>query len=208
MCNFANDDFPRRQGTTMRTGLLTAALTLIPAAAFAHTGVGDAHGFATGFAHPLGGLDHILAMMTVGIFAWQLGGRALWLVPAAFVLAMAIGAALAVAGVPLPFVEFAIAASVVVLGGIVAFACRAPIAIAMAVVALFAIFHGHAHGTEMALDAGSGAYAAGFMLATALLHVAGIVLGYALGRVEGRAAYRLAGSAVALAGLVILSTII
>ena len=171
----------------MRTGLLTAALTLIPAAAFAHTGVGDAHGFATGFAHPLGGLDHILAMMTVGIFAWQLGGRALWLVPAAFVLAMAIGAALAVAGVPLPFVEFAIA---------------------MAVVALFAIFHGHAHGTEMALDAGSGAYAAGFMLATALLHVAGIVLGYALGRVEGRAAYRLAGSAVALAGLVILSTII
>src|SRR5262249_21310528 len=88
MCNFANDDFPRRQGTTMRTGLLTAALTLIPAAAFAHTGVGDAHGFATGFAHPLGGLDHILAMMTVGIFAWQLGGRALWLVPAAFVLAM------------------------------------------------------------------------------------------------------------------------
>src|SRR5262249_28941032 len=136
MCNFANDDFPRRQGTTMRTGLLTAALTLIPAAAFAHTGVGDVHGFATGFAHPLGGLDHILAMMTVGIFAWQLGGRALWLVPAAFVLAMAIGAALGVGGVPLPFVEFAVAASVVVLGGIVAFACRAPIAIAMAVVAL------------------------------------------------------------------------
>src|SRR5262249_61333673 len=90
MCNFANDDFPRRQGITMRTGLLTAALTLIPAAAFAHTGVGDVHGFATGFAHPLDGLDHILAMMTVGIFAWQLGGGRLWVGPAAFVPSAAV----------------------------------------------------------------------------------------------------------------------
>ena len=145
----------------MRTGLITAALTLIPAAAFAHTGAGEAHGFVSGFAHPLGGLDHILAMVTVGIFAWQLGGRALWLVPGSFVLAMAIGAALGMAGVALPFVEFGIAASVIVLGGIVAFACNAPIVVAMGVVALFAIFHGHAHGSEMPIDAAGGTYAAG-----------------------------------------------
>jgi urease accessory protein len=197
------------RGTTMHTGLITAALMLIPTAAFAHTGVGEAHGFVSGFAHPLSGLDHILAMVTVGIFAWQLGGRALWLVPGSFVLAMAAGAALGMASIPLPFVEFGVAASVIVLGGVVAFARGAPIAIAMGVVALFAIFHGHAHGSEMPLDAAGSAYAAGFMLATALLHAAGIALGCAIGRVaDGRAGYRLGGSLVALSGLVILANTI
>jgi urease accessory protein len=192
----------------MRIGLLTAALTLIPAAAFAHTGAGEVHGFVWGFAHPLGGLDHILAMVTVGIFAWQLGGRALWLVPATFVLVMAAGAALGMARLPLPFVEFGIAASVIVLGSIVAFARGAPIAVAVGIVGLFAIFHGHAHGTEMALNAAAGAYAAGFLLATALLHLAGIALGCAIGRLDGRAAYQLGGALVALAGLAILGNII
>jgi urease accessory protein len=193
----------------MRIGLLTAALTLIPAAAFAHTGAGEAHGFVWGFAHPLGGLDHILAMVTVGIFAWQLGGRALWLVPATFVLVMAAGAALGMARLPLPFVEFGIAASVIVLGSIVAFARGAPIAVAVGIIGLFAIFHGHAHGTEVALNAAAGAYAAGFLLATALLHLAGIALGCAIGRLaDGRAAYQLGGALVALAGLAILGNII
>ena len=194
------------RGTTMRTGLITIALTLIPAAAFAHTGAGEAHGFVSGFAHPLGGLDHILAMVTVGIFAWQLGGRALWLVPGSFVLAMAAGAALGMAGVALPFVELGIAASVIVLGGIVAFARSAPIVIAMGIVALFAIFHGHAHGSEMPLEAAVATYAAGFMLATALLHAGGIALGCAIGRVaDGRAGYQLGGALVALAGVAILA---
>ena len=188
----------------MRTGLTTAALTLIPAAAFAHTGAGELHGFVWGFAHPLGGLDHILAMVTVGI-----GGRALWLVPATFVLVMAAGAALGMARLPLLFVEFGIAASVIVLGGMIAFASSTPIAIAMGIVGLFAIFHGHTHGTEVALDAAGGAYAAGFLLATALLHLAGIGLGCAIGRIaDGRAAYRFGGSLVALAGLAILANII
>src|SRR6266481_1506857 len=192
----------------MRIGLTTAALTLIPTAAFAHPGIGDAHGFVAGFAHPIGGLDHILAMVTVGIFAWQLGGRALWLVPATFVLAMA-GGALGMAGVPVPFVELGIAASVIVLGAVVAFARRAPVAVAVGLVGVFAIFHGHAHGTEMPLDATSGAYAAGFMLATALLHAAGIALGFAIGRIaHGRAAYQLGGSLVALAGVAILMHLI
>jgi urease accessory protein len=193
----------------MRIGLLTAALTLIPAAAFAHTGAGEMHGFVWGFVHPLGGLDHILAMVTVGIFAWQLGGRALWLVPATFVLLMAAGAAFGMAGLPLPFVELGIAASVIVLGSIVAFARGAPIAVAVGIVGLFAIFHGHVHGTEMVLNAAGGAYAAGFLLATALLHLAGIALGCAIGRLaDGRAAYQLGGALVALAGLAILGNII
>ena len=190
----------------MRTGLITVALTLIPAAALAHTGAGDVHGFASGFAHPFGGLDHVLAMVTVGILAWQLGGRALVLVPATFVLVMAAGAALGMAGIPLPSVELGIAASLIVLGGMVAFARKAPLAIVIGLVGLFAILHGHAHGTEMALDAGASAYALGFMLATALLHIGGIALGCAIGRIaDGRAAYRLGGALVALAGVAILT---
>lgn len=192
----------------MRPGLTAAVFTLIPTAALAHPGATDAHGFFWGFAHPLGGLDHILAMVTVGILAWQLGGRALWLLPATFLLAMAVGAALGLAGLPLPCVEFGIAASVIVLGGIVAFARSAPIAGAVGMVGLFAIFHGHAHGTEMTLDNAGAAYAAGLLLATALLHFAGITLGCAIGRMaDSRAGYRLGGALVALAGLGILINI-
>jgi urease accessory protein len=193
----------------MRHRLTAAiALTLVPTAALAHPGLGDAHGFVQGFAHPLGGLDHVLAMVTVGIFAWQLGGRALWLVPASFVLAMAAGGALAMLGVPVPLVELGIATSVIVLGAVVALGVKAPLAIAMGLVGLFAIFHGHAHGSEMPLDASGSAYGAGFVLATALLHVAGIALGVAIGRIGdayGRAAYRLGGAFVVLAGVALLT---
>ena len=120
-----------RQIATRQGLALAAALTLVPTAAFAHPGIGEMHGFTHGFAHPLGGLDHMLAMVTVGIFAWQLGGRALWLVPAAFVAAMALGGALAMTGVPMPMVETGIAASVIVLGATVALGIKAPVAIAM-----------------------------------------------------------------------------
>jgi urease accessory protein len=176
----------------MRPRLTAAALTilpsavlfaLLPTAALAHPGLGDGHGFVHGFAHPLGGLDHLLAMVAVGLFAWQLGGRALVLVPATFVLAMAAGGALGMAAMPLPGVELGIAASVIALGVIVALRLKPPVAIAMGMVALFAVFHGHAHGTEMPLDASGLTYAAGFMLATALLHAAGIALGMAIGRI-------------------------
>lgn len=198
----------------MRTSLtraIIAAVSILPTAAFAHTGLGDAHGFAHGFAHPLGGLDHMLAMVTVGVFAWQLGGRAIWLVPASFLLMMATGGALGISGMPLPFVEFGIAASVIVLGMIVALGMNAPLAVAMGVVGLFAVFHGHAHGTEMPLDAAGAAYAAGFLLATALLHTGGIALGFLIGRVaeiHGRLAYQIGGALVALAGVAILAAAI
>jgi urease accessory protein len=190
------------------SGLTLAAVALAPAAALAHPGHADQSGFVHGFLHPIAGLDHILAMVTVGILAYQIGGRALWLVPSAFLAVMAAGGLLGVAGVSFYFVEPGIAASVVVLGIIVALALKPPVAVAMAVVALFAVFHGYAHGIEAPLAASTAAYGAGFMLATALLHAAGVALGMLVGRIserQGQIGYRLAGSAVALAGLVILT---
>ncbi|MEP9375776.1 HupE/UreJ family protein [Aquabacter sp. CN5-332] len=191
-----------------RAGLLAGLLALAPSLAFAHTGVGDAHGFAHGFGHPITGLDHVLAMVTVGIFAWQLGGRAVWAVPATFVALMAAGGALGMSGVELPFVEIGIALSVVVLGAVVALGVKAPLAAAMAVVGLFAIFHGHAHGAEMPEDASGLAYGAGFMLATTVLHLAGLGLGMLIGRfgeTHGQAWVRGAGVAVAAAGVMLLA---
>ncbi len=186
---------------------ILAALVFLPTAAFAHTGVGDTHGFNHGFMHPLGGLDHQIAMVMVGVFAYQLGGRALWLVPATFVLVMAASGALGMAGIPVPFVEIGIALSSVVLGAVVAFGVKAPVAVAMGLVGLFAIFHGHAHGAEAPADASGLAYAAGFMVATALLHILGIAVGFLIGRVSqsyGTAVYRVAGGAASVAGLAIL----
>jgi urease accessory protein len=190
------------------SGLTLAAATLAPAAAFAHAGHGEHSGFIHGFLHPIGGLDHILAMVTVGILAYQIGGRALWAVPATFLAIMAVGGLLGVAGVSSYFVEPGIAASVVVLGVIVALALKPPVAVAMALVGLFAVFHGYAHGIEAPLDGTAGAYGAGFLAGTALLHAAGVALGMLVGRIsatQGQIGYRLAGSAVAVMGLVILS---
>ena len=194
-----------------RTAGAAAALTLLPQLAFAHTGAGDVHGFTHGFAHPLGGLDHLLAMVTVGIFAYQLGGRALWAVPATFVALMAVGGALGISGIDVPFVELGIALSVVVLGAAVAFGVKAPLAAAMAIVGFFALFHGHAHGAEMPADASGLAYGLGFMSATALLHLAGLGLGMAIGRfgeAHGEKFVRGAGAAVAVAGVGLLAGLV
>lgn len=192
----------------MRLRLAAAAVLLSATAASAHTGATPSSGFLHGFLHPIGGLDHILAMVAVGLFAALLGGRALTLVPAAFVAAMAAGGALGVFGVGLPSVEIGIALSVVVIGGAVAFGRPVPTALAMGIVAVFAVFHGHAHGAEMPAAASGLAYGVGFVLATSLLHVAGIALGFGaahLGRAQGVGATRLGGAALSLAGLVLLS---
>lgn len=186
---------------------LFAIVVLVPAAALAHTGHGEAGGLAHGFAHPISGLDHVLAMIAVGLLAGQLGGRAPWLVPAAFVGVMAVGGALGVAGFALPAVEIGIALSVVVLGAAVAFRLRAPIALAMALVSVFAVFHGYAHGAEMPAGVAGLVYGMGFMTATALLHGAGIGLGALAARVATARKgllIRTAGGAISLAGLVIL----
>jgi urease accessory protein len=188
---------------------LVGLLAATPAAA--HTGVGGTAGFAHGFLHPVGGLDHVLAMVAVGLFAWLLSGRALWLVPAAFVAMMAVGGTLGVVGVAVPYVETGIALSVVVIGAMAALGRKLSIAIAMAVVGAFAVFHGHAHGTEMPETMSGVAYGLGFMMATALLHGAGILAGVGLGRASaahGTSIVRAGGAVTSVMGLGILGGLI
>lgn len=196
---------------SFRRAGLALALVLPPSAAFAHPGHFDATGLAYGFAHPVTGLDHVLAMVMVGVLAWQLGGRALWLLPATFVAAMALGGVLGVAGAAIPFVETGIALSVVVLGAVVALGMRAKLAATIGLVGLFAVFHGHAHGVEMPGDAGGLAYGLGFVLGTAFLHLAGIAAGFLIGRLadrNGAAVTRAAGAVVGVTGIGILTGLI
>lgn len=184
--------------------LTLSATILTPALALAHTGpFGHAHGPTQGFLHPMSGLDHILAMVLVGLLAWQIGRRAMLLVPAAFLGLMAVGGALGMAGINLPFIEVGIALSVVVLGGTVAFGLRAPVAVAMGLTGLFAIFHGQAHGAEMPTAISGLEYATGFLAATALLHAAGLAVGFGMDRI-GTIAVRTAGALASLAGLALL----
>jgi len=188
--------------------LLAFALAALPTAALAHTGIGDTAGFAHGFAHPIGGLDHVLAMVAVGVFAAVLGGRALLLVPLSFVAMMAVGFLLGLNGVALPLVELAIALSAIVIGAAAAWGRPMPVAAAMALVGVFAVFHGHAHGAEMPADAGGLAYALGFIAATALLHLGGIAATLGLARLAGRFGRplaRLAGGLFALGGVGVLA---
>lgn len=183
-------------------------LAMSAVAAEAHTGVGSTMGFGHGFGHPFSGLDHVLAMVAVGLFAANLGGRAMWLVPVSFVAMMAVGGMLGIAGVALPFVEIGIALSVIVLGAAVALNWNLPVAAAMTLVGFFAVFHGHAHGAEMPGDASGLAYGAGFMLATAILNAVGIGLGLGIGaaaRNYSRRITQAGGSAMALAGVAILA---
>ena len=196
---------------TVARGALAAILALSPTLAFAHVGVGDAHGFSHGFVHPIGGIDHVLAMVAVGMFAATLGGRALWAIPASFIVMMAVGGALGMMGVNVPFVELGIATSVIVLGSAVALRwTNWPLGATTAMVGFFALFHGFAHGAEMPAGASGATYAAGFMLATALLHMVGIGVGIALGKI-GANAPRVTqglGALVAVAGVGLLTGII
>ncbi len=181
------------------------ALASATAPALAHTGHGDVSGFVAGFLHPVGGLDHVLAMVAVGLFAAHLRRRALWAVPAAFVALMAVGAALGMNGVGVPHVETGIALSVIVFGAMLALGLTLPVGVAMGLVGFFAIFHGHAHGAELPAGASGAAYAAGFLLATAALHGAGVGVGIAAGRLASMRAVRFGGAAMAAAGVGLLA---
>lgn len=186
-----------------RIALALAALAATTAPAFAHLDPQEHGSFMAGVSHPLFGLDHILVMVAVGLWAAQIGGKALWAVPTAFVATMALGFGLALAGIGLPFVEPAILASVVALGLLVAMAVKLDTVVSAAIVAVFALFHGHAHGGELG-SAGALSFGVGFVIATALLHVAGIGLGLGIARLSGGAiAARIIGGATALAGLVL-----
>lgn len=180
-----------------------AALPAIP-----HLAGGTDGGFAAGLAHPIGGLDHLLAMGAVGLWAAQTGGRALWAMPAAFILAMVAGGAWGLAGIALPGIELGILASLLALGGAVAASMRPPVAVSLAVVAAFALFHGHAHGAEMPDSASPAVYAAGFVLATAILHVAGIAAAQVVAqacRSHGDRVVRTMGAAIAAFGAFLLA---
>lgn len=184
--------------------LVLSVAGLAAGPALAHTGVGPAHGFLHGLEHPVFGIDHLLAMVAVGLWAGLVGGRAMWLWPLAFVAVMVGGALIGMTGVPLPFVEPGIVASVVVLGIVTAAAVRAPVAAGMALVGLFALFHGHAHGTEAPADASGLGYIAGFALATAFLHLVGLVVARLVSRpAVGTWIVRGAGAAVAVWGIVL-----
>jgi urease accessory protein len=176
-------------------------LLLLPGMALAHTGAGETTGFAHGFGHPTGGADHLLAMVAVGLWAAQIGKRALWLVPSTFVGVMMLGGMLGFAGISLPLVETGIVTSVLILGVLIAGAVKLPLAYSALIVGFFAIFHGYAHGAEMPAALGAASYTLGFAFATGMLHLAGMGIGLLLWKTSLQVAGRFAGGAIALSGV-------
>jgi urease accessory protein len=193
--------------------ILPATIAIAATPAFAHLDPAGNGSFLAGFSHPFFGIDHILAMIAIGLWAAMIGGRAVWIVPSAFVGTMIVGFALALVGAPVPFVEPAILASVVVIGLLVATAVNVPVVAAAALVGAFALFHGHAHGGELG-TAEAMPYMLGFAAATTLLHAAGIGLGLTLGsgigvgKDTGRRIAQGAGTLCAAAGIGLVAGII
>ncbi len=194
----------RRFASTASIAILA---TVFSTAALAHPGDHSHVGFASGFAHPFTGLDHLLAMVAVGLWASQLGGRAMWLLPVTFPAVMAVGAALGFGSVALPWVETGITTSVLVLGAAVALTYRPTLAVSLPLVGLFALLHGYAHGVELPAQTLALGYCAGFVAATLALHLAGLAIGVATNRLSVRFAARTAGGAIAAVGVVLLVTV-
>lgn len=184
---------------------LTVAAGLTPSLAFAHSGGLHVHGFLSGVEHPLSGIDHLLAMMAVGIIAARTGGRSIIVVPSCFVLAMIAGALLGIAGIGLPSLETGIALSLVAFGAIMALSKPLPLALAASLTAFFALFHGNAHGLEIPETASGVAYAAGFVVATSALHATGALAALTLWRWPG--SIRAAGVGTSLVGVVLAAQI-
>jgi len=169
--------------------------------ALAHVQRGEAAGFLNGLRHPVSGLDHVLAMVAVGLWGAQLGAPAIWVLPVAFPLVMAFGGLLGLMGVPVPGVEFGIAASAILLGAAVLLEVRAPLVVTAFLVGFFAIFHGHAHGTELPAGQSPMLYSMGFVIATGCLHALGIGIGTVHRWTWGRKLVRAAGAVVAVGGV-------
>jgi urease accessory protein len=193
-----NRDRLNRQGA----GWLAAVIIMLwPLAVWAHVESAQAGGFLSGLAHPVSGLDHVLAMVAVGLWGAQLGAPALWVLPVAFPMMMALGGMLGLIGMPLPGVEVGIATSALVLGALILGQVRLGLPAALAIVAFFAVFHGHAHGTELAPGENAILYSLGFVIATGMLHAAGIGIGLIQRWDFGRITLRGAGSAIMAGGL-------
>lgn len=184
----------------LRKPFYAAFLSLMPALACAHAEIGVAGGLQSGLLHPVYGIDHLVAMVAVGLWGAQLGKPAVWLLPIAFPMLMAVGALAGILGVPLPGVELGIALSALLLGALVALSIRASLTLAIVVVSAFALFHGHAHGTELPAAVNALAYGTGFVLSTGLLHLCGVLLGLGLRSPAGAIAVRASGGAIALVG--------
>jgi len=180
---------------------LALAIILTAAPAEAHIRQGEATGFLSGLAHPVSGLDHIIAMVAVGLWGAQLGAPAIWLLPVTFPMVMAFGGFLGLIGIPLPGVEIGIALSGVLLGAVVLLELKAPLYLAAALVGVFGLYHGHAHGAELPPGEDGLLYSLGFVLATGALHAAGIAIGTVHRWPWGRAALRLAGAGISLGGI-------
>lgn len=182
---------------------LAALITATPALALAHPGHEHTTSFMTGFLHPLGGLDHLLAMLAIGLWAASLGGRALWAVPLVFVGTMLIGGGLTMTGVQVPFIEQGIVLSVILMGALLVGIARFPVAACASIAALFAVFHGAAHGLEMPLNTVGAEYAIGFAAATGLLHLTGMGIGILIERYQAPILTRVTGTVIAMMGLFI-----
>jgi urease accessory protein len=190
--------FPTRAAAT------ALPLALLSSSAFAHaSGTAAGAGFVTGFLHPLGGLDHLLAMLAVGMWGAQLGNPAIWALPVAFPMVMAFGGVAGILGVPLPAVEIGVAISVVVLGAMIGLDRRPPLWGAALIVTFFAVFHGYAHGAELPGQTSAVAYSAGFVTATGLIHITGIGIGFVTKLPHGTLILRVGGSAIAVTGLLL-----
>lgn len=188
--------------------LSTLASLCLPCVVLAHPGHGTGNGFTAGVLHPVFGPDHVLAMIAVGLLAAQAGGRAIWLLPAAFVSMMSIGGLVNVTGVGVPAVEQSIAASVVVLGVMLACAGRVPLYMTSAIVGLFALFHGFAHVAEAGEGHSVALYGIGFLLSTAFLHAVGIGLGLLAKKLAPEQAIRIGGGAIAMIGVILFTRVI
>lgn len=180
---------------------LLSFFLFIPLPAYAHTGIGQTMGFVHGLTHPFIGLDHILAMVAVGIWASQIGGKGTWAIPATFVGIMSFGGLLGASGIRVPFFEEGIAMSVLILGVLIAAAMRLPLVTSAILVGLFAVFHGYAHGEEMPGTASGLTYGMGFAFATTLLHLCGIGLGTLLRDTGKVMVVRYTGGAIAMGGI-------
>ncbi len=179
----------------------TTMASLAETPAEAHTGIGAAGGFQSGLEHPLFGLDHLLAMLAVGVWGAQMGGRRIWTLPVTFPLVMALGGLLGMSGFSLPHVEMGIALSMIALGLAIALAWKPPEWMALGLIGVFAIFHGYAHGVELPSAADPASYAAGFVVATGFIHVVGIGIGLLLGALLRGRLLEILGAGIALAGV-------
>lgn len=188
--------------------LFSLLLMSIGGLAHAHAGGGLAGGFSSGLLHPILGLDHVVAMVAVGLWGAFLGNPAIWLLPVVFPLVMTLGGVLGILAVPLPAVETGIALSAVVIGGLVALAARPPLPLAALIVAVFAIFHGYAHGAELPASANPLAFSLGFVISTGLLHLGGVTFGLLARWPLGRVAVRSGGGLIAVFGLLFISGVL